>query len=192
MRSGENSENVTVGKTHTAVAGKTAASGNILRQGAKRAALTDVSNRAPLASVPAGKPLAPTTKRSSLARPIRREVSHAAIATIPEGRYVDTDVSDVEDEAPMEVDGSSMTTAEDEAASRELLLGAPVTEPAYTKTDKVELQRVVDEFVDEWDEWGDISMVQEYADDIFTYMHELEVWCQTRTQNHEADKYRIS
>lgn len=154
-----------------------AATANVLKQGAKRTALSDVSNRAPLSSVTTGKPAATTTKRSSLARPIRKENSHAAIATIPEDPYVSHELSDAEDEneAPMDVDATLTTSPDVETATHSLLAGAPVTEPLYTKTDKLELQRVADEFVDEWDEWGDISMVQEYADDIFTYMHELEV-----------------
>ena len=49
-----------------------------------------------------------------------------------------------------------------------------VTEPVYGKADRDQLQRVEEEFVDEWNEWEDISMVQEYADDIFAYMHRLE------------------
>ncbi|BFZ54059.1 B-type cyclin [Savitreella phatthalungensis] len=53
-------------------------------------------------------------------------------------------------------------------------LDGSVVEPVYTKADRTELQRVATDFVDEWDEWNDISMVQEYADDIFAYLHTVE------------------
>lgn len=75
----------------------------------------------------------------------------------------------------MDIDELNVASLESEALAHKIALGASVVEPQYTRGDKLELQRVADEFVDEWDEWGDISMVQEYADDIFTYLHELEV-----------------
>lgn len=59
-------------------------------------------------------------------------------------------------------------------ARRQHIPDGAVTEPVYTKADRDLLRRVGEEFVDEWNEWEDISMVQEYADDIFAYMHRLE------------------
>lgn len=178
MRGSENAENAQPARAH-AVSGKVslaqAGAANVLKQGAKRTALSDVSNRAPLAASSSGKPASATAKRTSLVRPIRREVSQAVIAVIPEDQDIDTDISEDDAEADMEVDALDVATLHSEESSHAVLAGAPVIEPVYTKQDKLDLKRVTDEFVDEWDEWGDISMVQEYADEIFTYMHELEV-----------------
>ena len=100
---------------------------------------------------------------------MRREVLHV-IPTSSIAETIDEETAD-EDHGEMEVD-----SAENELYAHAILPGASVVNPVYTKGDTAELQRVVDVFVDEWDEWTDISMVQEYADDIFTYMHKLEVW----------------
>lgn len=179
VRSSENSENVLIAKTHmpstTRASGLKAVPANVLKQGAKRTALSDVSNRVPMPVQATGKPVVEPIRKSQLARPLRRAVSNNAIPSIPEDQDTDTDLSDGEQtpEADMEVD--ALEVASPDLVTRKIAPGAPVVEPAYTKGDRLELQRVADEFVDEWDEWGDISMVQEYADDIFTYMHELEV-----------------
>ncbi|KTW29645.1 hypothetical protein T552_00853 [Pneumocystis carinii B80] len=44
----------------------------------------------------------------------------------------------------------------------------------YTKPDIMELKRIRKEFVEQIDEW-DTTMAHEYSDEIFAYMHELEV-----------------
>lgn len=151
---------------------KTAA--NALKQGAKRAVLSDVSNRAPLIPVEHSKPASSNAKRNILARPSRREPLQQIIPTVPEAHDVDDhELTDVE--ADMDVDQLDIAFSMSEVQAHYIARGVPVTEPIITELDRLELRRVDDEFVDEWDEWGDISMVQEYADDIFTYMHALEV-----------------
>lgn len=46
--------------------------------------------------------------------------------------------------------------------------------PTTTRQDREELRIVRNNFAEEYDPW-DISMVPEYADDIFRYLRELEV-----------------
>lgn len=138
-----------------------------LKQGAKRAVLSDVSNRpiAVLKQTGLKHVAQVATRKTSLARPARREVLH--VVPIPVATETIEEESDLSDEGDMDVDNEQFAHA--------ILPGASIVNPVYTKGDTAELQRVVDVFVDEWDEWNDVSMVQEYADDIFTYMHKLEV-----------------
>lgn len=180
LKANDNSENAPTARTSLAVSAKAhvvrGGADNMLKQGAKRTALSDVSNRVPIASTQAiGKATASTlAKRSSLTRPARREVLQPA--RLPAlNHYNDDLVEDASDGGDMEVDALDSLTATTEVYAHVILPGAPVQNPVYTKGDTLQLQRVVEVFVDEWDEWGDISMVQEYADDIFTYMHKLEV-----------------
>lgn len=177
VRNQENSENAPTVKSHQstsnkALAVKTTAGG--LRQGAKRAVLSDVSNRAPLTALDANKPATSNPKRTLLSRPVRREILQPAIPTIPEHQVSDGAETTVEN-GDMDVDILDIASPISSSDPHFIAPGANVTEPRYTRADKLELQRVSDEFVDEWDEWGDISMIKEYADDIFTYLHELEV-----------------
>ncbi len=138
----------------------------MLKQGAKRTALGDVSNRVPVApaQIPAG-------KRTSLVRTVSKENAVAAplpkVFPRPTEDVVLQDIPE-QDDLDMEVDSPF------EKSSHAIALGAPVKEPVYTRGDKQELSRVGTEFVDDWDEWSDISMVQEYADEIFAHMHHLE------------------
>lgn len=175
MRNSENNENAIQSKTLAASSAKglglKATSGNVLRQGAKRSALSDVSNRVPHVTETTGKSAVEISRKSQLTRPLRRENPSQAISSIAEHDGSDTELSDKDSDA----ENDAMKVDSPHATASIARTSLAVVEPAYTKQDRLELQRVADEFVDEWDEWGDISMVQEYADDIFTHMHELEV-----------------
>lgn len=179
VRTSENNENAVQAKTHlptsTRVGALKALPANVLKQGAKRTALSDVSNRAPISVEVKGKPAIDHARKSQLARPLRQEISSHAIPSIPESEDTESDISMDEQNPDAEMEVEDLGVATPAVLSHRIAHGAAVVEPVYLKSDQLELRRVATEFVDEWDEWKDISMIQEYADDIFTYLHELEV-----------------
>ncbi|ORY86179.1 cyclin-like protein [Protomyces lactucae-debilis] len=169
-------------------------SSNLLKQGARRAALSDVSNRVPVAAIAGPTKPTVTTTTSKLTRPVRREWSQAPVPALQEAaplvEEVELTVSDEEDAETgsevdhsegMQIDVDDAVPAWGRAAQRDanavdhdIKLGEPVLRPRFFKEDLAVMNEVVHTFVDEWEEWSDISMVQEYAEDIFPYLNKLE------------------
>ena len=153
-----------------------ASTDNLLKKGAKRTALSDVSNRAaPAVPQATAKQSQILARKTSLTRPVRREVLQAVVVpSIPESFE-----SDLSDEGNMDVDAADPTAQtqddSDPIYTNAIQTGAALLRPTYTRKDSLKLSEVDEAFVDEWDEWNDISMVQEYADDIFQYLERLEV-----------------
>ncbi|OLL23156.1 G2/mitotic-specific cyclin-4, partial [Neolecta irregularis DAH-3] len=120
---------------------------NALKGGAKRTALGDVSNATKTHARKASnrQPLAPKATRS---RTASKEID--MITTSPVKKEMDIDTIDKTHPLPK----------------------CPVG-PECLPADQVELAAIRQHFVDEKDEW-DTTMVAEYSDEIFDYMHELE------------------
>lgn len=92
---------------------------------------------------------------------------------------LETQFTEVEDEyyeskSVMDIDSDDPTTEPDDTDTDATLNSKKVCIPTTTRQDREELRVVRNNFAEEFDPW-DISMVPEYADDIFRYMRELEV-----------------
>jgi len=74
----------------------------------------------------------------------------------------------------MDIDSDDPTTEPDDTDADATLNSKKICIPTTTRQDREELRVVRNNFAEEFDPW-DISMVPEYADDIFRYMRELEV-----------------
>jgi hypothetical protein len=78
----------------------------------------------------------------------------------------------------MDIDSDDDPTTEaedDNSESEQTSLSNRLCVPSTTKLDREELRIVRNNFAEEYDPW-DTSMVPEYAEDIFRYMRELEVY----------------